>query len=498
MMQFFNFPGFSGFRAGGKNGGEYHGKCPGNGPDCICLEKNNNRMRVWPLQGNTGTFSCRKCGRGGDAIQWLDDFEGKGYLEACAYLGIEPKTQTKASVPGRSSRARPVAEQARKLTIHPFSSPSAVWIEHAEKFVAGCHEQLLANQEQLDYLAARGISREAVVACLLGWNQADTYRARESWGLPTELHGQSGKAKRLWLPAGLVIPVYRSGVLQRVRVRRPESERAKMCENLKYYRIPGSSITTMILGDSTRAFAVVEAELDAVAIFSAAADLVSAVSIETLEGNLDAEAYALLSGSLAILDALDADAPTTPALQRALAKWSATFERHLRWPVPMGKDPGDAFKAGVDLRAWVLEGLPPVFKIGSGRSELPGQSAFSGLSEGGAEIEAGAVEEMAVEGVGSALDDVEKQETPPTVVAVEDDLAELAGLLEKNPVQVVKSLRDGYEVRIQWQPSWRSANQELANRISDLVHKSEAVAVAIHRHPAIVIHGRNLLMGKQI
>ncbi len=403
MMQFFNFPGFSGFRAGGKNGGEYHGKCPGNGPDCICLEKNNNRMRVWPLQGNTGTFSCRKCGRGGDAIQWLHDFEGKGYLEACAYLGIEPKSQAKASVPGRSSGARPVAEQSRKLTIHPVSSPSALWIEHAEKFVDWCHEQLLANNEELIYIAGRCISREAAIACRLGWNPSDTYRARESWGLPTELHEQSGKAKRLWLPAGLVIPVYRGGVLQRVRVRRPESERAKNCENLKYYRIPGSTGTTMILGESTRAFAVVEAELDAVAIFSAAADLVSAVSIETLEGNLDEEAYTLLSGSLAILDALDADDPKTPALQRALAKWSATFERHLRWPVPVGKDPGEAFKAGVDLRAWIMAGLPPVFHVGAGL-EPAGQSSFSDLSKGGA-----AVEELVVD-VEAASNDVEKQE----------------------------------------------------------------------------------------
>ncbi|MBU2538109.1 MAG: hypothetical protein KKH22_06695 [Proteobacteria bacterium] len=488
MMQFFNFPGFSGFRAGGKNGGEYQGKCPGNGPDCVSLEENTDRMRVWPLQGNVGTFSCRKCGRGGDAIQWLRDFQGLGYIEACSYLGIEPKTQAKASVPGRSSAPRPVLEQSRKITIHPTTSPSPVWIEHAEKFVSWCHEQLLANQEQLDYLASRGITQEAAIDCRLGWNPTDTYRARESWGLPTELHGQTGKAKRLWLPSGLVIPVYRGGVLHRIRIRRPDYERAKNCENLKYYRIPGSAGTTMILGESARAFAVVEAELDAVAIFAAAADLVGAVSIETLEGNLDAEAYALLFGSLAIIDALDADDPKTPALQRALAKWSATFDRHLRWPVPVGKDPGEAFKAGVDLRAWIKAGLPPVFQIGSGTPDRPGQSLSSGLVEGAADVEAVAVEAI------TASDEVEKKETVVAAPASGDDLAELAGLLANTPVRVIKS-QDPCEVRIKWTPAWRSANLAAAARISDLVFKSEAVGKAIHYHPAKEIHAGNLIQG---
>jgi hypothetical protein len=496
MMQFHGFPGFSGFRAGNKNGGEYHGKCPANGPDCVCTEDNTDRMRIWPHQGPVGMFSCRKCGHNGDAIQWLKDFQGMGYLEACAYLGIEPKSKTAASIPGRAKESNPEPEQIRKLTIHPFSSPSQVWIEHAEKFVAWCHEQLLSNPEQLAYLSARGISKAAAISCRLGWNPKDTYRDRASWSLPQELDGKTGRPLRLWLPAGLVIPVYRAGVLQRVRVRRPASEREKFLPKRKYHRIPGSSITTMILGESSRAFAVVEAELDACAIFSSAHDLVGAVSIETLEGNIDAEAAAILAKALIILDALDADDPTTPALQRALAKWAVTFPSHLRWPVPVGKDPGEAHKAGVDLRTWILAGLPPVFTVGSGLAELPGQSAFSGLCGGTAEIEDGDDAEVVD---ASASNDGEKQETvtPGEACVDQDDIAELAALLVAHPVRVLKS-KDGGEVRIQWQPAWRHANQVTANRISDLVFRSEQAGLAIHRHPAMVINGGNMLSGAKI
>lgn len=488
MMQFHGFPGFFGFRAGNKNGGEYHGKCPGNGPDCVCLEDNNDRMRIWPHQGTTGMFSCRKCGHHGDAIQWLKDFQGMGYLEACAYLGIEPKSKTQASLPGRAQASRPAPEQLRQLTLHPTTSPTPVWIKHAEKFVAGCHEQLLANPEQLAYLAGRGISKVAAISCRLGSNPADTYRNRESWGLPQELHKKTGQPRRLWLPAGLVIPTYRNGVLQRVRIRRPDSERAKMCKDVKYYRIPGSSITTMILGESSRAFAVVEAELDAAAIFSAAPDLVGAVSIETLEGNIDTDAAAILAKALVILNSLDAEDPSTPALQRALAKWSATFPGHLRWPVPVGKDPGEAVKAGVDLRTWILAGLPPVFTVGSGVVELSGQSGFSGLLKGGADVSAVVVESVA------ASDEVKKKETSAPVSAPDKDLTELAALLAAHPVRVLKNVeRD--EVSIQWQPAWRDANRATARRISDLVFKSKCVTLAIHRHQAMEIHAGNLIQG---
>lgn len=493
MMQFHGFPGFSGFRAGNKNGGEYHGKCPANGPDCVCTEDNTDRMRVWPHQGPVGMFNCRKCGCHGDAIQWLKDFQGMGYLEACAFLGIEPKSKTAASLPGRAQAARPAPEQIRKLTIHPTVSPSPVWIEHAEKFVAWCHEQLLATPEQLVYLAGRGISKAAAISCRLGWNPKDTYRDRASWSLPPELDKKTGRPLRLWLPAGLVIPVYRAGVLQRVRVRRPASERAKFLPNRKYHRIPGSSITTMILGESSRAFAVVEAELDACAIFSAAPDLVGAVSIETLEGNLDAEAAGILSKALVILDALDADDPTTPALQRALKKWAATFPSHLRWPVPVGKDPGEAHKAGVDLRTWILAVLPPVFTVGSGAAELPGQSSLSGLCGGAAEIEGG----DDAEGVdASASNEAEKQETVTSDEAGvdQDDVAELAGLLAKHPVLVLKS-EDGKEVSIRWDQQWRQRHQETANRISALVFQSSSVTRAIHCHPDMVIHAGNLIQG---
>jgi hypothetical protein len=44
--------------------------------------------------------------------------------------------------------------------------------------------------------------------------------------------------------------------------------------------------------------------------------------------------------------------------------WSKTFpDTWKRWPVPEGKDPGEAFQAGIDLRKWASDGLPPALRV---------------------------------------------------------------------------------------------------------------------------------------
>lgn len=43
--------------------------------------------------------------------------------------------------------------------------------------------------------------------------------------------------------------------------------------------------------------------------------------------------------------------------------WAATYEQARLWPVPEGKDPGDAFALGVDLQSWILAGSPAVSAV---------------------------------------------------------------------------------------------------------------------------------------
>jgi hypothetical protein len=44
--------------------------------------------------------------------------------------------------------------------------------------------------------------------------------------------------------------------------------------------------------------------------------------------------------------------------------WAKHFERAKRWPVAQGKDPSEAYQAGLNLREWVMAGLPTDYLSG--------------------------------------------------------------------------------------------------------------------------------------
>jgi len=328
-------------RVSGNNGGEYHGPCPKCG--------GNDRFHIWPEQGDHGTFWCRGCGQAGDAIEYLMKIEGMTFPAACTMVGKELPEQEEYRAP---QFKRPAADT---FVPRETTAPVNLWIQHAEKLVKWAHDQLLANQNQLKWLAARGLDLEAVKRYRLGWNPGengkDLYRVRESWGLPSVFKEDGTTKKKLWLPIGLVIPCFTEG-LHRIRIRRPEGEP-------RYYLVPGSGTSPMILGDNAKAWTIVESELDALLIHHLAGDLTGAISQGNSTAKPDSIAQACLEQSLAILVALDSD----QAGMQAAVWWQKHYPQAERWPVPIGKDPGEAFKSGVDIREWIKAGLPPALTL---------------------------------------------------------------------------------------------------------------------------------------
>lgn len=78
---------------------EAQGPCPGCG--------DTDRFCLYPGQGSgmaegRGTFHCghgkggNGCGKGGDAIQYLVEFRGLSFKDACGILGIEIKGASNA------------------------------------------------------------------------------------------------------------------------------------------------------------------------------------------------------------------------------------------------------------------------------------------------------------------------------------------------------------------------------------------------------------------
>lgn len=359
-------------RASSNKGGEYHGPCP----ICTPADKvgTSNRMHIWPLQDDgRGSWWCRSCDKGGDALQWLRDVEGMTYKQACASVGKEYDPKLDSSEPSAVEKKKTFVAAAEKTT-------DAIWQERAVRFITWSHETLRSDPGLLEWLAVqRGISYETVKELQLGYNGGengkDIYRPRAAWGLPEALR-EDGKAKKLWLPVGITIPWQSNGAPARIRIRRPEGEP-------RYYVVPGSSGTPMLLDATPRrawkTIIVVESELDAIMLHSQAGHLAAYLAMGSSHTKPDAAVIGQLleqqrgkGQAIQIRIALDNDA----AGAKGAAWWVETFGAALH-PVPAPyKDPGEAYQGGVDLLQWVTAALPAAYHIGQ-QAPVAGSAAAS-------------------------------------------------------------------------------------------------------------------------
>jgi len=441
-------------KASGTHGGEWQGPCPGCGGE--------DRFHVWPDQNEgKGGYWCRGCGKGGDNIQFLRDFEGLSFGDACRKLNITIPDQP--GQPGRNSASRQRPQQDRPI-FHPdrHAPPADLWQERAGKLVSWAQENIKKNAEALSWLADRGISAEAAENFRLGWNPGedgkDIYRARKSWGLP-EVLKEDGRPRALWIPRGLVIPHIINGVIHRIRIRRPEGDP-------RYYVIPGSSMATMIIEPSRRAFVVVESELDAIAV-AAHNTLAGAVALGSVAAKPDAETYAVLRGALQILNALDYGdtGGGAKAAERAMTWWKEQFARCDRWPVPQGKDPGEAYRLGIDLDKWIKVGLPPALTIDDGINSLIPPGMIRGVSP--------------IASAMSLIDEIKQQMISPPI-------RELYDLLRKNPGVRIYSTPNRFALL--------RNGKHVGGRINELVFRTPDVTNYILNHPAEEIDGGNFII----
>ncbi len=440
------------------------GPCPGCG--------GRDRFIVKPAQNDgQGSYWCRGCERGGDRIQFLMDFDGMDFKEACAALGIE-----KDPLPRRIHPHKPKDNAEPKFQPREYGTPQELWRSRFGELVEFCHCALLNNPEQLAYLAGRGIHLEAVKRFKLGWNPGkdgrDLYRARAAWGAPEDFK-DDGTPKKLWIPRGIVIPCFVDGTLVRVRIRRQAGDSYG-----KYIFMPGSSSAAMLINPEAKAFVVVEAELDAMALAAQVPDQrVGYLGVQTNLGKPDATAWPRLQSSLRILVALDFDKPDSqgrrPGYQGWLW-WKRQFpDQAKRWLVPEGKDPGEAYGAGVDLVTWVRAGLPPRLTIGP---------LSSALWKGGTGVEEKKVEVDPLNGL--SRQKKSSAEAPAEFIR-------MAKLLKDVPL----GIQIGGGCRIVMDEAWPNKNKENWERFSAVSQAffkcSEALFSYLEAHPRGVVTGEN-------
>ncbi len=322
------------------HGGEYAGPCP------LCGGR--DRFRAWPEEGEGGKWWCRGCSKGGDLIQYLRDCRNMSFHEACLFLGKEPEFK----------RLLDWNRQAKQpeWTPREINSPCENWIKKGSVFVDWAHKQLLSDQGKntLEYLKnERGLSERAIKIFHLGWNPRDLWQDREVWGLSKELK-EDGKPKKLWLPAGIVIPLYVDNALWRVRIRLQ-----KPIKDTTYCFVSGGSSVSMVLRANSKIYIIVESELDGILLHQEIGTLATVIALGNAQTRPDKISTYLLRQSELILVALDDDSgkEVNSGAKESWNFWLKYFSQAKRLPPVYGKDPGEMWKNGITLRYWVEAGL---------------------------------------------------------------------------------------------------------------------------------------------
>ncbi|SDP29066.1 hypothetical protein [Desulforhopalus singaporensis] len=355
------------------DGGEYSSACPACGDGG--KGQASDRFHIWPEKETgglcRGRFWCRQCDISGDTIAFLQKFHNMDFKTACMELGIV--------LPNRNGdtrrRYQPSPERltgGQGWVPKNYGQPGTVWMEKAGNLLADCQERLKDHSEALSWLTGRGISGEIARAYGLGYNVSskggDRYRPRSAWGL-SEKQGRNGKNSKLWIPQGWVIPAFddRKRLVQ-LRIRRRNEDIDKFGGNIKYLPLDGSSMATMVLHPEAEVFVVVECGFDAILLAGLLEGKIGAVTTWNSSARPDRRTHALLSNASLVINGLDYDA----AGNKEQGWWQVTYRQHRRLdpPAATAKDPGEAYEAGVDIRQWVIDGLPRGIKIKLGYDRL--------------------------------------------------------------------------------------------------------------------------------
>ena len=334
-----------GLVAKSKTHNELCGPCPWCG--------GKDRFTIFTDQGNNGLgrYWCRQCGKGGDTIQFVRETQGLGFKEAVEYLGL-PSPQGKVKLAANNLHQRAPAFEPITMPL-----PSEKWRTKAEAIATWAKGQLQNSTKVKEWLIReRGIMPKTALSAGLGWIPEDMYRPREAFGLEPEIK-KNGKPRRVWIPKGISIPVFNAqGQLLRLKFRVADAGAGRP----KYIPLPQAEKNTSPLilpaEGPELPLQVVESELDAILLHQHCFRLVNVVALGSASYRPDTETWRLLCAAPLVLVSLDYDDAGNKA---AFQWWETNLPPGLfkLWPVPVGKDPCDSWKAGYSLMEWTHAGI---------------------------------------------------------------------------------------------------------------------------------------------
>jgi len=342
-------------RVAGTAGGEYQGACP------FCGGRDRFRAQPGGGRDGLGFWACRVCEpKGGDVIAYVMKRDNCNFTEAVEKLSGGAMTTHSRRTPAPPSRPNaPELNQAAALRV-----------------IEECEADLWSERcaPVRDYLRTeRGLWDEVIRLWRIGY--CSTGR-RDEYG--RTIAG-------LYVPRGIIIPNIIGGAVWALKVRLMPGVpfqcakckavlttpgRCPHCgENNKMRGVKGNRAA--LFGAETlpgmRAAVLCEGEFDMLLLNQCAGDLVGVATFGSARPNLDVATWASYLLPIApLFIAYDSD----DTGERGADGLMGLTQRARRLVVPMkAKDITDSWKAGADLRQWVVEAL--------NRGHLPQRPAFA-------------------------------------------------------------------------------------------------------------------------
>lgn len=315
------------------------------------------------------TYFCRGCGMKGGVMKFLRNVAKLSCVAAHERLGraCDFAECAKTTCPLHPSSGQPRLRQAppSRQPIGPenyaltcasrddaksATMPNPLWREHAGKLMDAAAAKLQETPEALEFLAGRGISADSAARFRLGWLPADEFRVKRAWGLPDN-------GKKLWIPAGLLLPVLGAdGLPWRLRVRRPNPGTLPGGKPApRYYWVPGSGNAVPVVNPAgSRLIVVVESALDALSALALAGDFCGALALGSCVTRPTREDLAVIDAAFTLLVCLDND----EAGRKNAQWWRKNFGKRAEiaaLPDGMGKDFGEFISKNGNLREFLWD-----------------------------------------------------------------------------------------------------------------------------------------------
>lgn len=305
---------------------------------CPFCQEGVDRFIIWPYSLSkrcSGRFWCRRCRKSGDAIDLLmqlrSDVSNESEAKSLFYQAYGQVEKRQVFTP----------QHTQKIT-----SPPELWQEKLSQFVENAHEKIWKETAILQKLLKRGISTDTVKRFKIGINSCRTkYKAKD-------LGYDNGQENRdITIFAGIVLPTFEpNGKLIRIKVRRLDW---KPSDKLgKYLAVSGSMGGLNLIGYRKAPHViVVESELDAFAIQGALQDKALVVAVGSNTKNPDLATDFLIKKKDKLIVIYDND----DAGKVMLDKWKGLYKKTRGVTSPVGKDIGEAFEQGYDIKSWLEE-----------------------------------------------------------------------------------------------------------------------------------------------